>query len=236
MSATDRRAQLIDVGRAVFAANGYVVVAGNPRGSSGRGEAFSAAISADWGNKDTQDVLALVDHAIAAGIADPERLGVGGWSYGGILTNYVIASDSRFKAATSGARPGLPSALIALVAGTAVHAGLQWAAPALALGPAVGPVPMALPEPLALAPLFTAAGMPLLRTARSGRPIIAIDGCPLHCVKGCLAQHDVKPDVHLTLSEFGVRKRYGEECNESVADALFAEIRDVLGEGKQAVA
>ena len=87
----------------LFAANGYVVVAGNPRGSSGRGEAFSAAISADWGNKDTQDVLALVDHAIAAAIADPERLGVGGWSYGGILTNYVIASDSRFKAATSGA-------------------------------------------------------------------------------------------------------------------------------------
>jgi uncharacterized metal-binding protein len=46
----------------------------------------------------------------------------------------------------------------------------------------------------------------------------------------------LKPDVHLTLSEYGVRKRYGEECQESVADALFAEIRDVLGEGKQAVA
>jgi uncharacterized metal-binding protein len=76
----------------------------------------------------------------------------------------------------------------------------------------------------------------LVNKAKSGRLIVALDGCPLHCVKGCLAQHDVKPDVHLTLSEFGVRKRYGEECNESVADALFAEIRDVLGEGKQAVA
>ncbi len=76
----------------------------------------------------------------------------------------------------------------------------------------------------------------LVNKAKSGRLIVALDGCPLHCVKGCLAQHDVKPDVHLTLSEFGVRKRYGEECRESVADALFAEIRDVLGEGKQAVA
>ena len=70
----------------------------------------------------------------------------------------------------------------------------------------------------------------LVSKAKSGRLIVALDGCPLHCVKGCLAQHDVKPDVHLTLSEFGVRKRYGEECRESVADALFAEIRDVLGE------
>lgn len=76
----------------------------------------------------------------------------------------------------------------------------------------------------------------LVNKAKSGRLIVALDGCPLHCVKGCLAQHGLKADVHLTLSEFGVRKRYGEECNESVADAVFAEIRDVLGGGKQAVA
>lgn len=76
----------------------------------------------------------------------------------------------------------------------------------------------------------------LVNKAKSGRLIVALDGCPLHCVKGCLAQHGLKPDVHLTLSEFGVRKRYGEECNESVADAVFAEIRDVLEDGKQAVA
>ena len=87
----------------LLAANGYVVVAANPRGSSGRGEAFSKAIFADWGNLDAQDVIAHVDLAIANGLADPARLGVGGWSYGGILTNYVIAQDSRFKAATSGA-------------------------------------------------------------------------------------------------------------------------------------
>jgi dipeptidyl aminopeptidase/acylaminoacyl peptidase len=87
----------------MLAAHGYVVVAANPRGSSGRGEMFSRAIWADWGNKDAQDVLAAVDHAVAQGIADPQRLGVGGWSYGGMLTNYVIAQDTRFKAACSGA-------------------------------------------------------------------------------------------------------------------------------------
>ncbi|MEH2339663.1 S9 family peptidase [Nostoc sp.] len=87
----------------LFAAKGYVVVAVNPRGSSGRGEAFSKAIYADWGNKDVQDVLAAVDYVEAQGIADPSRLGIGGWSYGGMLTNYTIAQDTRFKAAVSGA-------------------------------------------------------------------------------------------------------------------------------------
>jgi dipeptidyl aminopeptidase/acylaminoacyl peptidase len=86
-----------------YAAAGFAVVATNPRGSSGRGFAFARAIYADWGNKDVQDVLAGVDHVVALGVADPERLGVGGRSYGGILTNYVIASDQRFKAAVSGA-------------------------------------------------------------------------------------------------------------------------------------
>ncbi|MGA9767546.1 MAG: S9 family peptidase [Blastocatellia bacterium] len=87
----------------ILAANGYVVVTANPRGSTGRGEAFAKAIYADWGNKDAQDVLAAVDYTIAQGLADPERLGVGGWSYGGMLTNYTIAQDTRFKAAVSGA-------------------------------------------------------------------------------------------------------------------------------------
>jgi len=87
----------------LYAANGYAVVAMNPRGSSGRGEKFSLGIWADWGNRDVQDVLAGVDYAVTRGVADSARLGVGGWSYGGILTNYVIASDTRFKAAVSGA-------------------------------------------------------------------------------------------------------------------------------------
>jgi dipeptidyl aminopeptidase/acylaminoacyl peptidase len=93
----------------LLAAEGFAVVAANPRGSSGRGEKFSLAIWADWGNKDGQDVLAAVDYAVAHGVADPNRLGVGGWSYGGILTDQVIARDQRFKAATSGA--GLANAL-----------------------------------------------------------------------------------------------------------------------------
>jgi dipeptidyl aminopeptidase/acylaminoacyl peptidase len=87
----------------VFAANGFAVVAANPRGSSGRGFEFAKAIYADWGNKDTADVLAAVDHVVTMGVADPERLGVGGHSYGGILTDQVIARDPRFKAAVSSA-------------------------------------------------------------------------------------------------------------------------------------
>ena len=86
-----------------LAGHGYVVVVANPRGSSGRGEQYATAIYADWGDKDAQDVLAAVDYVVAQGLADPARLGVGGWSYGGILTNYVIAQDHRFKAAVSGA-------------------------------------------------------------------------------------------------------------------------------------
>jgi dipeptidyl aminopeptidase/acylaminoacyl peptidase len=92
-----------DFGWQLLAAEGFAVVAANPRGSSGRGEKFSTEIWADWGNKDGQDVIAAVDYAVAQGVADPNRLGVGGWSYGGILTNQVIARDRRFKAAISGA-------------------------------------------------------------------------------------------------------------------------------------
>ncbi len=99
-------ANSFDLNWQILAAQGYVIVATNPRGSSGRGEVFSTAIYADWGNKDTEDVLAAVDYAVAQGIADPARLGVGGWSYGGILTDNVITRDTRFKAAMSGASIG----------------------------------------------------------------------------------------------------------------------------------
>ncbi len=87
----------------LLAANGYAVLNANPRGSSGYGQKFSQAIFADWGNKDYEDEMAAVDCAIAQGIADPERLGVGGWSYGGILTNNVITKTARFRGAISGA-------------------------------------------------------------------------------------------------------------------------------------
>lgn len=86
-----------------FAANGYAVLAVNYRGSAGRGAKFSRAIWADWGHYEVDDLQAMVDQVVKMGVADPNKLGVGGWSYGGILTDYMIASDHRFKAATSGA-------------------------------------------------------------------------------------------------------------------------------------
>jgi len=89
--------------RQLLAAQGYVVLAVNYRGSSGRGSEFTRSIFADWGNKEVADLLGGIDYAVAKGIADPDRLGIGGWSYGGILTDYTIASDPRFKAAISGA-------------------------------------------------------------------------------------------------------------------------------------
>ncbi len=92
-----------DIVPRLYAAAGYAVLSVNPRGSSGRGFEFSRAIWADWGNLDGQDISAGITHAIDSGIADPERIGVFGWSYGGILTDYMIASDPRIKAAVSGA-------------------------------------------------------------------------------------------------------------------------------------
>ncbi|GMR13126.1 MAG: S9 family peptidase [Gemmatimonadota bacterium] len=91
----------------LFAANGYVVVITNPRGSSGYGQDFGMALWRKWGIPDFDDVMAGVDYAIEQGYSDPNRLGVGGWSYGGILTNYVITKTERFKAATTGASMAL---------------------------------------------------------------------------------------------------------------------------------
>jgi poly(3-hydroxybutyrate) depolymerase len=91
----------------MFAARGFVVVQVNYRGGTGRGIAdFAKAIFADWGHKEVEDLLAGVDHLVAVGIADKERLAIGGWSYGAILTDYTIATDHRFKVAISGAGSG----------------------------------------------------------------------------------------------------------------------------------
>ena len=87
----------------LYAANGYAVLFPNPRGSTGYGQDFCKAIFADWGNKDFLDDMAMVDYAIEQGIADPDKLGVGGWSYGGISTDFIITQTTRFKAAISGA-------------------------------------------------------------------------------------------------------------------------------------
>jgi dipeptidyl aminopeptidase/acylaminoacyl peptidase len=91
----------------VFTAQGYAVACVNYRGSNGRGLKYSEAISGDWGNKEVVDLLGAVDHLIKNNIVDADRMAIGGWSYGGILTDYVTASDPRFKAAASGAGSAL---------------------------------------------------------------------------------------------------------------------------------
>ena len=94
--------------RQLFAGRGYAVLNVNYRGSAGRSAAYQQIIFSDWGNKEVIDLLACVDEAVKEGVADPDRLGVGGWSYGGILTDYTIASTTRFKAAISGAGTANP--------------------------------------------------------------------------------------------------------------------------------
>lgn len=100
-----------DITSQILAQAGYAVVNVNYRGSNGRGLEFCKIISADWGNKEVLDIIGATDHLIQTGVADPERLGIGGWSYGGILTNYTIATDPRFKAAASGAGVSLVMSL-----------------------------------------------------------------------------------------------------------------------------
>ena len=96
-----------DLYRQILAASGYAVAAVNYRGSSGRGAAYTRSIYADWGNKEVKDILAIAESLCKSGIADSNRMAIAGWSYGGILTNYTIASDKRFKAAVSGAGSSL---------------------------------------------------------------------------------------------------------------------------------
>ena len=85
----------------LLASHGYAVVFTNPRGSTGYGRAFSAAVNNDWGGKDFQDVMAGVDAAVANGWVDPDRLGVAGGSYGGYMTNWTVGHTDRFKAAVT---------------------------------------------------------------------------------------------------------------------------------------
>jgi dipeptidyl aminopeptidase/acylaminoacyl peptidase len=87
----------------LLASHGYVVLAPNPRGSEGQGIAFQEANFEDWGGGDFQDVMDGVDLLVKEKIADPSRLGVGGWSYGGFMTSWTITHTDRFKAAVVGA-------------------------------------------------------------------------------------------------------------------------------------
>jgi dipeptidyl aminopeptidase/acylaminoacyl peptidase len=88
---------------ATFAARGYAVLRVNPRGSGGYGRTFRFANMSDWGGKDFGDLMAGVDQTIAMGVADPERLAVMGWSYGGFMTSWIVTHTHRFKAAAVGA-------------------------------------------------------------------------------------------------------------------------------------
>jgi dipeptidyl aminopeptidase/acylaminoacyl peptidase len=85
----------------LLASHGYAVVFTNPRGSTGYGRAFSAAVNNDWGGKDFQDIMAGLDAAVAKGWVDPDRLGVAGGSYGGYMTNWAVGHTDRFKAAVT---------------------------------------------------------------------------------------------------------------------------------------
>lgn len=85
----------------VLAGTGIGVLAANPRGSQGYGQAFCAANRRDWADGPMRDVLAGVDLLVAEGLADPARLGVTGGSYGGYLTNWIVAHDHRFRAAVT---------------------------------------------------------------------------------------------------------------------------------------
>jgi dipeptidyl aminopeptidase/acylaminoacyl peptidase len=100
-----------DLDRQMLAAAGYNVVTVNYRGSIGRGLAYCKSVTADWGNKEVSDILGATDYMIQNGFADPEKLGVGGWSYGGQLTDYTIATDTRYKAAVSGAGVAMVSSV-----------------------------------------------------------------------------------------------------------------------------
>lgn len=68
----------------------------------------------------------------------------------------------------------------------------------------------------------------LVNKAKSGRPILAIDGCPLHCVKACLAQHGIEADRHITLNSYGLRKRYRQDCSAEEAEALFEDMQKII--------
>ena len=88
---------------ATFAARGFAILRVNPRGSSGYGAEFRRANTKDWGGGDYQDLMTGVDRVIEMGVADPDRLGVMGWSYGGFMTSWIVTQTKRFKAASAGA-------------------------------------------------------------------------------------------------------------------------------------
>jgi dipeptidyl aminopeptidase/acylaminoacyl peptidase len=102
----------------IMAANGYLVLQPNFRGSTGRGLKFAAANEQDWGDGDYKDDMSGVDAVVARGWADPNRLGAFGWSYGGYMTFWIDTQTDRFKAISPGA--GLPD-LYSMYSQTDIH-------------------------------------------------------------------------------------------------------------------
>jgi dipeptidyl aminopeptidase/acylaminoacyl peptidase len=87
----------------LLAGRGYAIFYPNIRGSVGYGEKFIESNRADWGGADFKDVISGIDELVAKNIADPARLGIGGWSYGGYMSEWAITQTTRFRAAVSGA-------------------------------------------------------------------------------------------------------------------------------------
>jgi dipeptidyl aminopeptidase/acylaminoacyl peptidase len=90
-------------GGQLWAGRGWAVLYPNPRGSTNYGEKFMRGNITDWGGGDYRDIMAGVDEVIKRGIADPDKMGVMGWSYGGYMTCWVVSQTTRFKAARMGA-------------------------------------------------------------------------------------------------------------------------------------
>jgi dipeptidyl aminopeptidase/acylaminoacyl peptidase len=100
---TGRWADVFEPWGQLLASRGYAVLYPNIRGSTGYGERFVEMNRGDWGGGDFRDVMAGVDWAVSRGVADPDRLAIGGWSYGGYMAAWAVTQTNRFKAAVSGA-------------------------------------------------------------------------------------------------------------------------------------
>ncbi len=132
----------------ILAGSGISVLASNPRGSEGYGEAFNRANLGDWGDGPMADVLAGVDQAVEDGLADPDRLGVTGGSYGGYLTNWIVGKTDRFKAALT-CRSVVDMRLLFL---TGDISGAEWARVEFGRNPWEDPAYFDAISPLTVAP------------------------------------------------------------------------------------
>ncbi len=130
----------------VLAAAGYLVVLPNPRGSIGYGESFTKQLRGKWGEADFEDLMACVDDVIERRLADPDRQFVGGYSYGGFMSAWVVGHTDRFKAASVGAP------VIDLVSMFGTWDGCAYLADDLAADPWSSPGKLGSLSPLTYAP------------------------------------------------------------------------------------